>query len=208
MHYSTMPGVPGVYIEGSYSGHKASPGKYTITLRTGQEQVMATIATILANPLYQVDANTYNEYHTLMNTMETELTRMHQLINTLYAKKEQLQQLLETLPPESKYDNLRKEGQALVQRMKAWDEEMVQRKSKVYDDVDNFPNKFTANYLFLINQTESDIPSVNKPSIDRLKELNAQWSSLKTQGTDMLEKNIPAYNKLLWEAGVGAVWKK
>jgi len=36
--------------------------------------------------------------------------------------------------------------------MKTWDEEMVQRKSKAYDDVENFPNKFTANYLFLITR--------------------------------------------------------
>ena len=31
--------------------------------------------------------------------------------------------------------------------MKAWDEDMIQRKTKVYDDADNFPAKFTANYL-------------------------------------------------------------
>jgi hypothetical protein len=91
--------------------------------------------------------------------------------------------------------------------MQSWDEEMVQRKSKVYDDVDNFPNKFTANYLFLINQTESDLPRVNKPSLDRLQELNAIWVQQKQKGTELLEQSLSAFNKLLWEAGVGAVWK-
>ena len=63
---------------------------------------------------------------------------------------------------------IKKDGDALLKKMKAWDEDMVQRKSKAYDDVENFPNKFTANYLFLINQTESDIPRVNQPSLDRM----------------------------------------
>ncbi len=91
--------------------------------------------------------------------------------------------------------------------MKAWDDDMIQRKTKVYDDADNFPAKFTANYLFLINQTESDIPRVNQPSLDRMKELNAEWATLKSRGVEILDNNIPAFNKKLWDAGVGAVWK-
>ena len=207
MRYATIPGVPGVYIESSYSGHKASPGKYTLTLKMDNKQV-AVNATILPNPLYPADAATYQEYHLLMNSMETEVAKMHQTINNIYAKKEQLISLLASLPADAKYDAIKKEGGALVQLMKVWDEEMIQRKSKSYDDVENFPNKFTANYMFLINQTESDIPRVNKPSLDRLRELNAEWSALKTRAAEILDKNIPAFNKLLWEAGVGAIWKK
>ena len=103
---------------------------------------------------------------------------------------------------------IKKEGKALMQKMKSWDKEMVQRKSKAYDDVENFQNKFTANYLFLINQTESDIPRVNQPSRDRKAELDAQWASLKATVEGFLEKDLPAFNQLLWEAGFGAVWVK
>ena len=90
--------------------------------------------------------------------------------------------------------------------MTEWDSAMVQRKSKAYDDVENFPNQFTANYLFLINQTESDIPRVNTPSRERLQELNTEWGALQATGREMLDKAIPAYNQLLWKAGIGAVW--
>lgn len=93
-----------------------------------------------------------------------------------------------------------------LKKMKAWDEDMVQRKSKAYDDLENFHNKFTANYLFLINHTESDLPRVNQPSLDRLKELNSQWSTLKIRGNELLERDIPAFNKQLWDAGLGAIW--
>jgi photosystem II stability/assembly factor-like uncharacterized protein len=205
MRYSTMPGVPDVYIESSYRGHKASPGKYTITLKMGAQKI-STVAEILANPLYPADAATYKEYNSIMSSMENELTAMHKMVNSMKAKREQLESLLSSLTDE-KYAALKSEGWALAKKMKMWDEDMIQRKSKVYDDADNFPAKFTANYLFLINQTESEIPSVNQPSLDRMKELNAEWGTLKLRGVEILEKEIPAFNKKLWDAGVGPVWK-
>jgi photosystem II stability/assembly factor-like uncharacterized protein len=206
MRYATMPGVPDAYIESSYRGHKAIPGKYTVTIKMGEQKVLAD-AEILANPLYPTDAAAYKEYNSIMSSMENELTAMHKMVNNVNAKREQLESLPASLPADEKYAALKTEASALVKTMKAWDEDMIQRKTKVYDDADNFPAKFTANYLFLINQTESDIPVVNGPSLDRMKELNAEWVKLKSRGVEMLNINIPALNKKLWEAGVGAVWK-
>ncbi|MCE2895629.1 MAG: glycosyl hydrolase [Flammeovirgaceae bacterium] len=206
LRYPTMIGVPNIYIESSYRGHKASPGKYTATLRVGTQQAITDFS-VVSNPLYPTDAKTYQDYHSLMLRMETDLNAMHQMVNSLYNKKEQLETLLNSLPKD-KNAGLRSEGTALVQRIKQWDEEMVQRKSKAYDDVENFPNKFTANYLFMINHAESDIPMVTQPTLDRLKELNAIWATLQTRGQQLLEKDLPAFNKQLWDAGVGAIWKK
>ena len=84
---------------------------------------------------------------------------------------------------------------------------LISNARKAYDDVDNFSNKFTANYLFLINQTESEIPKVNQPSLDRLKHLNTEWAALKARASEILDKDIPSLNKRLWEAGLGAIWK-
>jgi len=207
LRYPTITGIPNVYLEGSYRGHKASPGKYSLTLKMGNQTANTTFE-ILPNPLYGTDAKTYQAYHQLMSSMEAELIKMHEMINTLREKQEQLEELLTSLPADEKYSKLKQEGKALTQRMKEWDEEMVQRKSKAYDDVENFPNKFTANYMFVINHVESDIPRINKPSLDRLQELTTEWTALHARGRHMLDKDIPALNKLLWEAGVGAIWKE
>jgi hypothetical protein len=206
MRYETMVGVPGIRIEGGFAAHKAPPGRYSVVLKMGG-QTVTTDAEILANPLYPIDASTYTQYHQTMYAMETELTAMHRMVNSLYEKQKQLESLLNSLPAGEKYSAIKRDGEALLKKMKAWDEDMVQRKSKAYDDVENFPNKFTANYLFLINQTESDIPRVNQPSLDRMKELNTQWSTLKSRGTELLTQDIPAFNKRLWDAGLGAIWK-
>lgn len=207
LRHATLPGVQGVYIESSYRGHKVSPGKYAVTLKSGDQPVNKSLE-ILPNPLYPTDTRTYEEYHTVMKEMEGAVTKMHTIVNVLYTKRQQLEQLLGTLGDDQKFVQIKKDGSSLVQNMKTWDEDMVQRKSKAYDDVENFPNKFTANYMFLMNQTESDIPRVNQPNLDRLKELNTEWSILEARARLFLEKSIPSFNKQLWEAGVGALWKE
>ncbi|MBY0479548.1 MAG: hypothetical protein K2Q24_18005 [Chitinophagaceae bacterium] len=206
MRTATMPGVANVYIESSYAGHKVPPGMYTLTLKTGTSQ-QTTTAVISANPLYPTTAAEYNEYHQLMTAMEKEVTSMHQLVNSLYAKQTQLAELVKQLPADAKFDVVRKEATALIQQMKTWDEEMIQRKSKAYDDVENFPNKFTANYMFLINQTESDLPRVNQPNLDLKKQLDAEWAVLKQRAAG-LETALAVLNKKLVEVGVGPVWMK
>jgi hypothetical protein len=140
--------------------------------------------------------------------MERELTAMHRLVNSLYDQQQQLEALLAALPKNESYAAVRRDGEAVLAQLKAWDGEMIQRRSRAYDDVENFPNRFTANYLFLINQTESDMPRVDQASLDRLAQLNAEWSRLKARADRLAVEEIPALNRKLWELGVGAVWKK
>lgn len=203
MRYTSMKGG-GAYIEGSYAGHKASPGLYTLILKNGKEEQKSTFS-IKANPLYPSDIN-YVEYHNTMSEMEATLNTMHLMVTRLFKKKNQLNEILEQLADKPQHKALKTAGKSLLQKITEWDEEMVQRKSKAYDDVENFPNKFTANYLFLINQTESEIPRVNQPSKDRRKELEEKWKVLEASGRKLLEKDLPAFNKVLWEAGLGAIW--
>lgn len=90
--------------------------------------------------------------------------------------------------------------------MTAWDNDMVQRKSKAYDDVENFPNKFTANYLFMVNQCDSDLLRIGQPARDRKQELDQKWMKLKQRGENLLQKDLPVFNDLLWKHKIGAVW--
>lgn len=203
MRYATMTGAPEVYIESSFRGHKASPGTYSVTLSYGKNQSNAECK-ILPNPLYNLTAQEYADYHNFMSLMEETLNDMHRKVNSIYKTQNQLSDVLKELEGD-KYAALKKTGNDLIQKMKVWDEEMVQRKAKAYDDVDNFENKFTANYLFLINHVESDIPRITKPSRDRNEELTKQWTNLQARAKEILEKDVHAFSRLLWDVGVGAV---
>jgi photosystem II stability/assembly factor-like uncharacterized protein len=204
LRHATLPGVPDTYFENSFDGHKAIPGVYTVSLQRGSEQSNVQ-AEILANPLYNVTPAAYAEYDRIMSDMEAKVSDMHLMINDLYKKSARVTALLEDLPDREKYAAVRQSAEALSAKMKAWDEDMVQRKSKAYDDVENFPNKFSAEYMFLLNQTESDIPQVNRGSLDIKALLDPQWEALRKRGVELSERDIPALNQLLWSVGVGRI---
>ena len=161
--YPIMSGIPDTYIEANFRGHRAIPGTYKLTLKAGGKTV-STDAVITKNPLYETQPGQYDEYDNIMKEMETKLTQMHDMVNLLYKAKDQIESTISKLDA-TKHKDVIEKGQQLVKDLTAWDEDMIQRKSKAYDDVENFPNKFTAEYIFLINQTESSIPRVN----DQLK---------------------------------------
>lgn len=203
MRNKSMPGIPGVYIEGSWRGHKVTPGKYVAILEAGVV-TERTEFEVLANPLYPTDLD-YDHYDQWMSETEATLTEMHEMVNVLYSKKKRISELLESLDKNEKTEKLTTEAEALVDKLLSWDELMVQRLSKAYDDVENYPNKFSANYLFLINASESDIPRINQGSKIRRAELDKQWAELKGVGQNLLNDEIPKLNKLFWEAGIGAL---
>ena len=206
MRHNTMPGVQGVYIEASYRGHKAAPGRYRLTLKHGDKSV-TTEATILASPLYGIDAATYAEYDAFMSETERAVGTMHQTVNLLTDANAQLKALRAALPNDEKHAAVRRDADSLMSRIKTWDTDMVSRRSRAYDDVENFAQKFTANYMFLINATESDLPRVNQPSKDRRIDLDTQWTRLKARSDAMINVDIPALNRKLFELGLGAIWK-
>lgn len=202
MRHPIMPGIPTAYIEASFRGHTAPPGEYTFTLKVDGKEYNAK-GEILPNPTYETEDGQYEAYDKMMTEMEATLTTMHNKVNKRYKIQAQLKDILKNVESST----LKAEGKKLIASLDAWDKKMIQRKSKAYDDVENFKNKFTAEYMFLINQTESSIPRVNQPNIDRRKELETQWTTLEKEATK-LDEEISAFNKKLWEAGVGAIYLK
>jgi len=201
--YPIMSGIPDAYIEANFRGHRTIPGTYKLTLKVG-DKVVTTDAVIKENPLYDTKPGQYEEYDNMMKTMESNLTEMHDMVNVLFKAKSQIKDVVSGLDSK-KHKALIEKGKQLIKDLTAWDEDMIQRKSKAYDDVENFPNKFTAEYIFLINQTEGSIPRVNNQNKKRKTELEAQWNTLKKRANTFINSEIPDFNIQLWEAGVGAI---
>ncbi|MDO8965117.1 glycosyl hydrolase [Algoriphagus sp.] len=207
LRYPTMPGVPTAYIESSYRGHKAIPGTYTLRISSGAETAEAK-AILKDIPGYNMTQAEYQAYHEWMSKLEAEVTTMHTLVNTAKTYQDQLAELLKKLEVNAEYVSLKTEGEKLIKELKAWDEDMIQRKSTAYDDVENFPNKFTANFMFMLNHGESSIPRINEGTKARYTELLEQWKPVETEGKRLIEIAVPAFNKLATEKGVGVLFVK
>ncbi|WP_075341000.1 VPS10 domain-containing protein [Tenacibaculum agarivorans] len=207
MQHKIVPGVPKVYIEANFRGHKVVPGTYTMNLKY-DGKTYTTKAIIKENPKYTITKEDYNAYDLIMSQLEASATEMHTKVNLLSAMSKDIKEALKQLKKQNKETALIEKGKALLKEIKVWDEQMVQRRSQAYDDVENFENKFTAEYLFLMNQTNSSLPKVTQASIDRKAELDKQWISLKATAENLINIKIPNYNKQLWNAGIGAIKTK
>jgi hypothetical protein len=207
LRYPTVPGIPTAYIESSFRGHKAIPGTYTLKLSAAGITAEAK-GEILDVPGSKLTASDFQAYHQWMSTLEGEVTQMHQLVNTAKGYQDQLKDLVGRLEGKTEFQDVKVAAQALIKELTAWDESMVQRKSTAYDDVENFPNKFTANFLFMMNHGESSIPSINEGTKARHAELLAQWRPLEAEGKRLVEKAIPTFNALAKEKGVGVLFLK
>jgi photosystem II stability/assembly factor-like uncharacterized protein len=204
LRYPTVPGIPTAYIESSYRGHKSSPGNYDLVLTDGNETATTT-GTIKDVPEYKLSPEDYQAYHEWMSNLEAEVTSMHSLVNTAKTYEEELSALLKKIEGKTELLALHTKANQLIQELKIWDEEMVQRKSTAYDDVENFPNKFTANFLFMMNHGESSIPKINQATQDRYAELILRWKVLEAEGKRLIEKAIPEFNKIASELGIGVL---
>ena len=157
-------------------------------------------------PAYKLTPADYQAYHAWMSQLESEVKTMHDMINTAKDYQDQLAELLTRLEGKAAYADLKTEGEKLLKELKAWDEEMVQRRSTAYDDVENFPNKFTANFLFMMNHGESSIPRVNEGTKAEYARLMEDWKPLKAEGERLIQTAIPAFNQLAKEKGVGVLF--
>ncbi len=207
LRYPTVPGIPTAYIESSYSGHKAIPGTYTLRLSGGGITAEAK-GEIKDIPAYNLTPADYQAYHEWMSQLESEVTTMQTMVNTAKTYQDQLKDLASRLKDKAEYKDLKTAAEALIKEIQAWDEDMVQRKSTAYDDVENFPNKFTANFLFMMNHGESSIPKINEGTKARYVELMEQWKPLKAEGERLIQTAVPAFNKLATEKGVGVLFVK
>ncbi|AMQ56215.1 WD40/YVTN/BNR-like repeat-containing protein [Algoriphagus sanaruensis] len=207
LRYPTIPGIPTAYIESSYSGHKAIPGTYTLRLSAGGVSVEAK-GEIADIPGYNLTPADYQAYHEWMSSLEAEVTTMHTLVNTAKNYQSQLADLVKKLDQKSEYKDLKNAGETLIKELQTWDEAMVQRRSTAYDDVENFPNKFTANFMFMMNHGESSIPRINEGTKAEYARLMEEWKPLKAEAERLLQTAIPAFNKLATEKGVGVLFVK
>lgn len=204
LRHTSLPGAPKVYIEGSYRGHKAIPGEYRIQLHYGAVQLTQT-ARIVANPVHDLSSQEYRSYDDFMKKGAATYSEMTELTNRLYVHQKKLDHLLEELKKSKKRDLLA-QGERLLEALKKWDATMVQRLAQAYDDVENYENGFTAHYITLLNQVDSEIPRLTQGARNKAKELDAQWDKIKKEGVSLRDDQIPAFNTACFKEGVGVLY--
>lgn len=205
LRYPDLPEVPGVYIEGSYDGHKAPPGSYTAVLKLAGQEYKAPIR-VLADPRIQASQADYEAQHALLTRIGRDVRQIHEAVMGLRKTRAQLSALKELLAGESSRKALLDSAASLEQAMKRWEEQLIQPKSKVYDDVINFENKLSANLLFVKGELDQNTPGITQGQRARFEELHQQWTALQAAYGQLVSGRLAAFNRLCADAGIGVLY--
>lgn len=197
MRYPILRGVPAIYIEGSYRGHKVPPGEYWARI-TYQGKSAETAIKIIPDPRINATEADYIDQHQMMMDIEKKINEMHDLVNIVRRMKKQIEDLKEKTAGQSAYALVEAKLMVTQQKLTAWEETIVPVKAQCYDDATNFENKFSGDYIFLKGEMDSNIPQVTKGQKEQWTMLNQRWAELKKQ-QEALFAEIKMINGSLYE---------
>ncbi|HTL09601.1 MAG TPA: hypothetical protein VL307_15120, partial [Chitinophagaceae bacterium] len=156
MRYPTLPGVPTVFIEGAYEGRKAAPGKYRLHLQYGNDS--ATVpATILADPRINATEADYQEQQQWAARIEAGIKDIHESVLRIRKIRKQVDEVVD-LVDSVRMKEVADNGKKLSAKLLQWEEELVQNKAQSNDDIINFINKISADYIFVKGEMDVNTP--------------------------------------------------
>ncbi|MBZ5857958.1 WD40/YVTN/BNR-like repeat-containing protein [Flavihumibacter profundi] len=202
--YPILPGVPTVFIEGSYEGHKSPPGKYTATLKVGTT-VQKWAFTILPDPRIKAATADYQEQHEYLTRTENGVRDIHQSVLKMRVAKDQVTQLISVIGNDDRYTEAKKSAQALLARMNKWEDELVQNKAQSNDDIINYINRLSADYIFLKGEMDVNIPFVTDGQKEQLNVLDGNWKPLKDEYDGIVKSGLAELNAVCRKLGIERV---
>ncbi|HEV7347135.1 WD40/YVTN/BNR-like repeat-containing protein [Telluribacter sp.] len=204
MRAETLPGVPTVFIEGSYDGRKMAPGTYTARFTYGKQSKTVSFTT-LPDPRINATAADYEEQQKTMMAIENGVREIHEAVLGMRKVRKQVDEVVSLLKDKPEMKEVTEQGKGLVKKLKTWEEKLVQNKSAANDDVINFLNMLSADYIFVRGELDSNVPFVTNGQKQRVAELDAQWQKLKAEMQELVNKDIAAFNTLTKQKGIEKV---
>lgn len=204
LRYPTLPGVPTVFIEGAYEGRKAAPGNYTARLIYGS-QVKTASFKVLPDPRLNAPAADYAEQQEWAAKVEDGVKEIHETVLRIRKIKKQIKDAVELLKDNAEYKDIADSGKKITEKLQQWEDEIVQNKAQSNDDIINFVNRISADYIFLKGEMDVNIPYVTNGQKQQYENLNADWQKLKQKINTMLNNDVAGFNTLCRQKNIDKV---
>ena len=199
-----LPGIPGVFVMGSYEGGMVAPGTYTLQLKM-PGLALERHLTVVPDPRLDAGPEDYFEQQELLAAIEQAVRDIHRSVRQMQEVKEQVENLHATLEKIDCTQELLDASRNIVNNIKGWEEKLVQARQQTYQDVINFPHRLSAELLHLKQKVDAHNPAVTDGARRRLEELLSEWSSFRSQMRRIINEDIASFNQLYREYQVPAV---
>jgi photosystem II stability/assembly factor-like uncharacterized protein len=204
MRYPTLPGVPNVFIEGSYSGRKAAPGNYTARITTGKLEKNVSFK-ILPDPRLNATAADYAEQQEWAAKTEAGVKEIHETVLRARKVRKQVKEVTDLLQNNTAMKEVTDAGKKITDQLQKWEDATVQNKAQSNDDIINFINRISADYIFLKGEMDTNIPAITNGQKQQYQQLNSDWQKLKTELDNILNNDVRGFNALCKQKNIEKV---
>jgi photosystem II stability/assembly factor-like uncharacterized protein len=199
-----LTGVPGVFVMGDYTGHRVAPGKYKARI-TYKGQTSETELEIISDPKVSATAAEWAAQQEFLKRTGEQFDELQKSVNKMRQVKKQIETFNESLKEQPDAKEIINTGKELIKKIEKWETNLIEPRSKNFQDVINFPNKLNAEFLQLRGVADTHDPRLTKGALDRARDVEADWTKYKQQMNDLIQKDINNYNRMFKDKNLPAV---
>jgi len=196
--------VEGLLSFGPLGGPTVPPGAYQARMRLGEVEMTAPIV-IVPDPRSEASLSDYDAQQELILMLAERVNEIHQTVLDMREVKTQVEGLLGRIDSLEASETLAEAGEKVVEAVDALEQELVQPKSKTFQDIINFRNKLNMDYMDLMGKVDSTAPPINQGIERRLADLEAAWAEHRAERDRILAEDVAAFNQLFAEHQVPAI---
>lgn len=199
-----LTGVPGVFVYGDHSGHRVAPGQYKARI-TYKGQSSETDLEIISDPRLTATTADWNAQQEFLKQAGEQFEELHKSVNDMRQVKKQIETINESLKNNPEAKDVVQMGKEVIKKIDGWESNLVEPRSKNFQDVINFPNKLNSEFLKLRSVADTHDPRLTQGVKDRARDVQADWARYKQQMNELIQKEIANYNRTFKEKNLPAV---
>jgi photosystem II stability/assembly factor-like uncharacterized protein len=194
LRQESIASIPGVFIEGSYDGARVVPGKYKATLQL-DSLVYEQLFTIRPDPRITASNTDYEKQADLLDKIASDVNDIHVSVVRMRNIQKQIADFVEKVVSNEMSKPLIALADTIKNKINSWEIALIQSKSESNDDVINFVNKLSANFIFLRGELDTNTPHVTAGQLLRYQELQDEWKAYKAHFNELLNTYIKEFNE-------------
>jgi len=202
-HDQALP-VQGLYVFGSLQGRQALPGAYQVRLTAGGRTLTEPL-TIRMDPRVTTPLAELQAQDDLVQRVDERLNELHRTVIRLRSARSQVEDLNKRTKGTPGGDAIEKSGKALVDKLNALEDAIVQKRVVDGQTVINFPMRLNQFFIYLRSAIDESDQGTTDGQRDRLGDLSEQWQTHQRTATSLFGDELTAFNRLVRERNVPAV---
>jgi photosystem II stability/assembly factor-like uncharacterized protein len=195
LRYDSPTLVPGILLFGSLRGRKVVPATYEARLIADGETRTAKVE-VKKDPRISATPQQFADQNKLLAEIDGELDDLHKSVNRMRGVRTQVEDLLKRAK-DSGLDlaALQSSGKALIDKLDAEEEALVQKRTVDGQTVINFPTKLAHHLTALHNFVDDAEADVTDGARVRAADLAKIWKERKSEVDSLLGPQLDSFNK-------------